>query len=175
VLDERIIKPRHAICARKWRNVCGYVVVTTLSQAATMWAASQAATMWAAPHCRATWRKALVGSTPIRGNRKDQINVARRNTPLLAATAVERMAIFASVAKVPDARIRGMALARLDRDEPFAAADKALELDGGKRVLRQHGAEHQKTAERQSKNDVSLFHIHTQSFPRQCALRNNAD
>src|SRR5215475_898936 len=68
------------------------------------------------------------------------------------------MAIFPGVAKVPDARMRGMALARLDGDQPFAAAGKPLELDRGKRVLRQQAAE------RQNKNDVSLFHMHTQSF-----------
>ena len=79
-------------------------------------------------------------------------------TPLLVAAAVERMAIFPGVAKVPDARMRGMALARLDGDQPFAAAGKPLEFDGGKRVLRQQAAE------RQNKNDVSLFHMHTQSF-----------
>jgi hypothetical protein len=54
--------------------------------------------------------------------------------------------------------MRGMALARLDRDQPFAAAGKPLELDGGERVLRQQAAE------RQNKNDVSLFHMLTQSF-----------
>ena len=90
-------------------------------------------------------------------------------TPLLVAAAVERMAIFPSVAKVPDARMRGMALARLDGDQPFAAAGKPLELDGGKRVLRQQAAE------RQNKNDASFFHMHTQSFPRRRALRHNAD
>jgi hypothetical protein len=79
-------------------------------------------------------------------------------TPLLVAAAVERMAIFPGVAKVPDARMRGMALAGLDRDQPFAAAGKPLELDRRKRVLRQQAAE------RQNKNDVSLFHMHTQSF-----------
>ena len=87
-------------------------------------------------------------------------------TLLLVAAAVERMAIFPGVAKVPDARMRGMALARLDRDQPFAAAGKPLELDGGKRVLRQQAAE------RQNKNDVSLFHMHTQSFSMP---RDNAD
>ena len=71
------------------------------------------------------------------------------------------MAVFTGVAKVPDARIRGVALARLDRDEPFAAAGKALELDGGKRVLRQQAAE------RQSKNDKSCLHIHTPIFSLQ--------
>jgi hypothetical protein len=59
------------------------------------------------------------------------------------ATAVKRVAIFAGVAKVPDARIARMALARLDRHKPFAAVGKPLELDGGERIRRQQAGERQ--------------------------------
>jgi hypothetical protein len=75
------------------------------------------------------------------------------------------MAIFTGMAEVPDARIGGMALARLDGDEPLAAMRKPLELDGGKRVLRQQATE------RQNKNNVSLLHIQTPIFPPRRACK----
>jgi hypothetical protein len=51
-----------------------------------------------------------------------------------------------------------MALARLDRHEPFAAVGKPLEPDGGERIRCQKAAEHQ------SKCDESLLHIDTPMF-----------
>jgi hypothetical protein len=122
-------------------------------------ALAQAAIRRTMPALRSHDEEPCVGSVRQRRPReKIRATAFGPETPLLVAAAVERMAIFPGVAKVPDARMRGMALAGLDRDQPFAAAGKPLELDRRKRVLRQQAAEHQ------NKNDVSLFHMHTQSF-----------
>jgi hypothetical protein len=108
-----------------------------------------------------------MSSTLMRANaatqakeRKPEQTVAGRDRPLFVASAVERMAIFAGVAEVPDARIRSMALARFDRHQPFAAVGKPLELDGGERIRCEQAAE------QRSKNDKSRLHIHTPIFPR---------
>ena len=58
--------------------------------------------------------------------------IAIARSSLLVAAAVERVAIFTSVAKVPDARIAGVAFAGLHSHQPFATVRKPLELDGGK-------------------------------------------
>ena len=75
-----------------------------------------------------------------------------RDEPLLVATTVDRVAIFARVAIVPDARLARMALACLDRHKPFAAVGGPLEPDGGERFRCQKAAEHQ------SQSDESLLH-----------------
>jgi hypothetical protein len=75
--------------------------------------------------------------------RKSEQTAGGRDGPLFVAAAVERVAIFAGVAEVPDARIGGMALAGLDRDQPFAAMGKPLELDGGESVRCEQAAEQQ--------------------------------
>jgi hypothetical protein len=72
--------------------------------------------------------------------------------------AVGRVAIFAGVAIVPDARIARMTLTRLDRHKPFPAVGKPLELDGGERISCQN------TAEDQSKSDDSYRHVDTPMF-----------
>ena len=54
---------------------------------------------------------------------------------LLSATAIERMAVVSGVTVVPNARIAGVALTGLHGYKAIAAMGKALELDGGKRVL----------------------------------------
>ena len=46
------------------------------------------------------------------------------------------MAVVSGAAKVPDARIAGVALT-VQSDKALAAMTKTLELDGGKCVLRQ--------------------------------------
>ena len=158
VLDERIIKPRRAICRRNWRRVCGCVVVTTfLTQVA--------ATQKRRPRS-GRMAKSLLG----RDRHSEEIGSAPGHpAALFVAAAVEPMAILTGVAKVPDARMRGMALARFDRNEPVIAVGETLELDGGRRLLRQQAAE------RQSKSDESRLHIRTLMFLRQRALRNNAE
>ena len=55
---------------------------------------------------------------------------------LLSATAIRLMAVVSDAAEVPDARIVGVALT-VHGDKALAAMTKALELDGGKRVVRQ--------------------------------------
>jgi hypothetical protein len=55
---------------------------------------------------------------------------------LLSATAIRLMAVVSGAAKVPDARIAGVALT-VQGDKARAAMIKTLELDGGKCVLRQ--------------------------------------
>lgn len=81
-----------------------------------------------------------------------------RDKPLFVAMAVDRVAIFAGVAIVPDARIARMALTRLDRHKPFAAVWEPLELDGGERISCKN------TAEDQSKSDESYLHFDTPMF-----------
>jgi len=98
------------------------------------------------------------------GRGKSEQTAAGRDRPLFVAATVERVAIFAGVAEVPDARIRGMALARFDCHQPFAAVGKPLELDSGERIRCQQAAE------QRSKNDKSRLHIHTPIFPRANAL-----
>lgn len=71
----------------------------------------------------------------------------------LRAGAVQGVAILASVAEVPMARIGRVALAGLGADQAFRAMRKPFELDGGKRVLRQQAREHAR------QNDDRLFHI----------------
>ena len=63
------------------------------------------------------------------------------------------MAVVSGVTVVPNARIAGVALTGLHGYKPVAAMGKALEHDGGKRVLRkQEGG-------RAHKSDEPLFHI----------------
>jgi hypothetical protein len=71
---------------------------------------------------------------------------------LLSATTIERMAVISGVTVVPNARIAGVALTGFHGYKTVAAMGEALELDGGKRVLRRQesGCAY--------KNDEPLFH-----------------
>jgi hypothetical protein len=83
-------------------------------------------------------RRAAIAALPvlvavIRGN----ASTKRFWASLLSATAIDRMAVVSGVTEVPDAGIAGVALTGFDGDKAVAAMGKTLELDGGKRVLRQ--------------------------------------
>jgi hypothetical protein len=62
------------------------------------------------------------------------------------------MAVVSGVTKVPHARIASVALTGLHGDKAIAAMGKTLELDGGKRVLRQQ------EGGRAHKSDEPRFH-----------------
>lgn len=112
-----------------------------------------------APHPRAARASGAGVGREHRSEEKERSEQKQsRRAPLFVAGAVEGVAIFTRVAKVPDARIGGMALAGLDRDESVATAGKALELDGSKRVLRQQATE------RQSKSNQTRLHVRTPIF-----------
>ena len=89
---------------------------------------------------------------PRLGSWISEINLLRGCARLLSATAIERVAVVSGVTVVPNARIAGVALTGLYGYKAVAAMSKALELDGGKRVLRkQEGG-------RAHKSDEPLFH-----------------
>jgi hypothetical protein len=71
---------------------------------------------------------------------------------LLSATAIERMAVVSGMTVMPNPRIAGVAFTGVHGYTTVAAMGKALELDGGKRVLRkQQGG-------RTHKSDDQDFH-----------------
>jgi hypothetical protein len=57
---------------------------------------------------------------------------------LLMAGAIIRVAVLAGMTEVPVARIAGVAFAGLGRHQSFATMRKALELDGGERIVHHH-------------------------------------
>jgi hypothetical protein len=80
---------------------------------------------------------------------------------LLAASAIERMAVISGMAVVPNARIAGVAFTGVHSYWAVAAMGKTLEFDRGKRILRtQEGGGARKS-------DEQYFHTfpHNIAFP----------